>query len=98
MGFTIHIERRCLGIVPEADGAILVGDTCKRNALTHVQVADKESFMAVAAMRWAVVMLQRLLELGLQPLMGLKVVRRLCQHDLPIAVDGDAILRVGKVF
>src|SRR5271166_2787755 len=46
MGFAIHIERRGLGIVPEADGAVLVGDTRQRNALSNIQVAAKESLVA----------------------------------------------------
>src|SRR3974390_1423482 len=65
MGFAIHIERRSLGIVPEADGAVLVGDTRKRNALSHIQVAVEQSIMAVMAVHRTMVMLQRLLELGL---------------------------------
>src|SRR5271157_3457960 len=65
MGFAIHIQCRSLGIVPEADGAVLVGDTRKRNALSYIKIAAKKSFVAVMAMHRATVMLQCLLELGL---------------------------------
>src|SRR5208283_104551 len=47
MGFAIHVQRRSLGIVAKTDGAILMGDPRQRNALSDIQVASKQSFMAV---------------------------------------------------
>src|SRR5271167_3355839 len=57
MGLAIRVQRRGPGIMPKADGAVLVGDTRQRNALTHIQVAAKKSFMAVMAVHRAMVML-----------------------------------------
>ena len=72
--FAIHIQCGSLGIVPEADGTVLVGDARQRNALSHIKIAAKNPLMAVMAVNRAMLVLQRLLQLGLQPLVRLQVV------------------------
>src|SRR5208283_5122153 len=74
MDLAIHVQRRGSGIVPEADGAVLVGDARQRNALSHIKIAAKKPFMAVMAVNRAMLVLQRFLQLGLQPLVRLQVV------------------------
>src|SRR5271157_5262705 len=41
MGLAIYVQRRGFGIMPKADGAVLMGDARQRNALPHVKVAAK---------------------------------------------------------
>src|SRR5208283_2444141 len=98
MGPAIHIQRRGSGIVPEADGAVLVGDARQRNALSHIKIAAKKPFMAVMAVNRAMLVLQRFLQLGLQPLVRLQVVGGVRQHDRAVAIDGHAVVWVGKIF
>src|SRR5271166_750932 len=93
MGLAIYVQRRGFGIMPKADGAVLMSDARQRNALSDIQVASKQSFMALMAVHRAVLVFQRLLELGLQALVCIQVVRRVRQYDFAVAIDGDAVLR-----
>src|SRR5690242_18403010 len=51
--FTIHVESGRLGIVTEANRAVLVRDTCERNAVAEKQVPREEPFVAVVAVNAA---------------------------------------------
>src|SRR2546422_2810040 len=94
----ISIERRSPGIVPEANGAVLMGYAGKRNFLSHVQISCEQTLVALVTMHRAIGLLHRLLEFGLEPIVRLKVIRRVRQNDLAVAIHRNAIVRVGKIF
>ena len=54
--------------------------------------------MAVVAVHGAVGLLHGLLQLRLQALVRFDVVRRIAENNLPVAADGDAVLRVGQIL
>src|SRR5215470_8730987 len=84
--------------MPKAYCAVLVGYSSQRNALACVQVAPEQSLMALMAVHFAACPLHDLLELGLQPLVCLKVVWRVGENNLAVTIDGNAVVRVGQIF
>lgn len=55
----VHVERGSFGIVPEADGAVLVRDSGQWDTLSNVKIAAEEAFVAVVSMHRAGVVLHR---------------------------------------
>ena len=65
MRLAIHVQRGSLGILAEADGAVLVGHSGKRNAVSQEQISGKQSFMAIIPMDAAFgLLLHEVLEFG----------------------------------
>jgi hypothetical protein len=82
------VEDRRARIGPEAHRAALVRDARERDALVEDRPARDRHVVATERAH-------QLLELGEQPPVRLEVVVRLGQVDAALAVDGDAVLRVG---
>src|SRR5215471_12009580 len=49
----VHVECRCLGIVSEANRAVLVRYPCERNTVTEEEVPREQAFVAVLAVHAA---------------------------------------------
>src|SRR5207248_9863847 len=95
----VHVECGGAGIPAEADGAVLVRHAGERNALPNVQIAREQPLVAAAPVDGAFALLaHELLELLDQPLVPFLVVRLVLEDDAALAIDPDAILRVGQVF
>ena len=84
--------------MPEANRAVLVCDAGERNALTHIQVAAKESLVAVVTVNRAVGLFHYLLQLRLQTLVRFQIVGRITQNNFSVAIDADAVVRVRQIF
>src|SRR5438445_9747801 len=98
VGFAIRIQRRGLRVISKANRAVLMGNSGERDHLSDVKIASKQSLVAFVAMNRAVGLLHGLLELCLKPFMCFKVVRGVSQNDLPVAPNGDALVRLRQVF
>lgn len=91
MRFAVHVERRRLRVMPEANRAILVRHTRQRDFLAHEEIARKQTLMAVVPVRAALgLLLHQVFQLRDEPLVSFFIVRRVGEDDVAVAVEGDS--------
>src|SRR5206468_4477073 len=99
MRFAIAIERARLRIVAEADRAVLVRYSGKRDALAEEQVSGEKALVALVPVDRALrLLLHQALKLFDQAFVSFFVVRLVLQNDLAIAIDRDPVVRIGQIF
>src|SRR6266516_6706964 len=91
VGLAVNVESRGLGIPPEAYRAVLMRHAGERDARRDVGVQGNQVVVAAD-------LLEHALELRDEALVPLLVVRRVGEGDPPIAIDGDAVVRVGQIL
>ena len=81
----VDIQSRGFRVVPEANGPVLMRDAGQGNAVADEQIAREEPLVALVAVNWARgLLLHQLLQLAVQPLVALFVVRLVVSTMLPL--------------
>ena len=92
MCLTVLIQGRRLWILPEATGSGLVRYSGNRNEALHVGIAMDQMVRVHAKV------IEHGLEFVVEFLLCHLVIGCVAQSDLPLLVDGDAIVGIGQVF
>ena len=94
----IDVQGAAQRVGSEADRAVLMSHTGKRNLLPDKEISVEEALVATGTMNIAGRLLHYYGKLVLQTFMRLEIIRRITQHDFVCGVNGHAILRIRKVF
>src|SRR6266700_2118197 len=89
--FAMRIERRHLWIVAKSHGSILMGNARQRDAVPNEQVPRHQ-------MRVHIQVLEKMLQLLDQTFVARVIVRRVGEDDVAVAVERDAVVRIGEIL
>src|SRR5262249_59449275 len=93
------IECAVFWIVAKTHRAVLVRNSSKWNPLTEEQIASEKTFVTLVPVDWAFrLLLHQALKFLDQTLVTLFVIWLVLQHDLAVAIDRYAIVRVRQVL
>jgi hypothetical protein len=99
VGLAMDIERRGLGSMSEANGAVLVRHAGQWNALADEQIASKQALVTGVAMHGALrLLLHQATQFGDETRVALCVIGLVAEHDVAVTVQRDPILRVRQML
>ena len=91
MGLAVYVQCGSLRIAAEADGAVLVGYAGKRNPVADKRIERHDMIVEIG-------LADQFLNFPVEPLVALKIVRSVGEHDVAVAIERHAIVWIRQIL